>query len=98
MSVRTTTALSVFDVSTMLPAIDVGVGAVGFVTNKLGVCWEVRRFQDIGSNAISTGAAIDGKELRQRWRGTMALGIPFCPRRWAPRSRVVLAVAMVTGA
>lgn len=77
MSVRTTTALSVFDVSTMLPAIDVGVGAVGFVTNKLGVCWEVRRFQDIGSNAISGGLSIDGEQHLSFWRGTMSVVIRY---------------------
>jgi len=77
MSVRTTTALSVFDVSTMLPAIDVGVGAVGFVTNKLGVCWEVRRFQDIGTNAISGGLSIDGEQHLSFWRGTMSVVIRY---------------------
>jgi len=77
MSVRTTTALSVFDVSTMLPAIDVGVGAVGFVTNKLGVCWEVRRFQDIGSNAISGGLSIDGEQHLSFWRVTMSVVIRY---------------------
>ena len=34
MRVRTTTSFSVFDVSTVIPTFDVGVGVVGFVTNR----------------------------------------------------------------
>jgi len=70
MLVRTTTALSVSDVSTVRPAFDVGVGAVAFVTNKVGVSWDVRRFQTIGDGDPGTGLSF-GEHL-SFWRATMA--------------------------
>lgn len=77
MRVRTTTSLNVFDVATILPAIDVGVGALGFVTDKIGLCWEVRRFQDIGTNAVSGGLSLNAEEHLSFWRGTMSVVIRY---------------------
>lgn len=76
MRVRTTTAFSVFDVSTVIPALDVGVGAVGFLTNRIGVCWDVRRFQSVGSNTGNVGIAF-GDEHLSFWRATMAVAIRY---------------------
>src|SRR5262249_19765632 len=45
MHIRTTTLFDVFNVSETLPAFDIGAGVVGFMTNRVGVCWELRRFQ-----------------------------------------------------
>ena len=72
MRVRTTTAFSVFDVSTVIPALDVGVGAVAFLTNRVGVCWDVRRFQSVGGNTGNVGLSF-GDEHLSFWRVTMAV-------------------------
>lgn len=72
MRVRTTTAFSVFDVSTIIPELDVGVGAVAFLTNRIGVCWDVRRFQSVGSNTGNVGLSF-GDEHLSFWRATMAV-------------------------
>jgi hypothetical protein len=79
MRVRTVTSLSVFDIATIIPAFDVGVGAVGFVTNKVGVCWEVRRFQDVGTNKVSGGLSFGAatEEHLSFWRGTMSVVIRY---------------------
>ena len=74
--VRTTTAFSVFDVSTVIPALDVGVGAVAFLTNRIGVCWDVRRFQSVGSNTGNVGLSF-GEEHLSFWRATMAVVIRY---------------------
>jgi hypothetical protein len=76
MLVRTTTALSVFDVSTVRPAFDIGVGAVAFVTNKVGVSWDVRRFQTIGDGNPPVGLSF-GDEHLSFWRATMAAVIRY---------------------
>ena len=76
MRVRTTTASNVFDLSSVIPALDIGIGAVGFLTNRMGVCWEVRRFQSVGSNTDSGGRSF-GPEHLSFWRATMAVAIRY---------------------
>ena len=76
MRVRMTTVSSVFDVARVFPALDVGVGVVGFLTNRLGVCWEVRRFQTVGVNSDSEGLSL-GEERLSFWRATMAVAIRY---------------------
>jgi hypothetical protein len=75
MRVRTTTSLNVFDVSRLFPAIDVGVGLVGFLTNRMGVSWEIRRFQSVDRNA-GNGVSF-GEEQLSYWRATMAVAIRY---------------------
>ena len=76
MRVRTTTAFNVFDVSTVIPAINVGVGAVAFVTNRLGVCWDLRRFQSVGANTASGGLSF-GEQHLSFWRVAVAAVIRY---------------------
>jgi len=76
MRVKTTTAFGVFDVSTVLPQVDAGVGAVAFLTNRIGVCWDFRRFQSVGSNTGNVGLAF-GDEHVSFWRATMAAVIRY---------------------
>jgi len=75
MRVRTTTSLNVFDVSRVFPAFDVGVGVIGFVTNRVGVSWELRRFQTVDRN---TGDGLSfGEEQLSYWRASMAVAIRY---------------------
>jgi hypothetical protein len=74
--VRTTTALGVFDVSTVRPAFDVGAGAIAFVTNKVGVSWDLRRFQTVGDSSPAVGLSF-GDEHLSFWRATMAAVIRY---------------------
>ena len=76
MRVRTTTSLNVFDVSSVITALDDGVGVVGFLTNRIGVCWDVRRFQSVGSNTGTVGLSF-GDERLSFWRATMAVAIRY---------------------
>lgn len=76
MRVRTSTAFSVFDLSSIIPGFDVGVGAVGFLTNQIGVCWDVRRYQSVGSNTGKVGLSIGDEDL-SFWRATMAVAIRY---------------------
>ena len=76
MRVTTTTSFNVFDVSRVIPVLDVGVGVVGFLTDRIGVCWDVRRFQSIGSNTRNVGLSF-GDERLSFWRATMAAAIRY---------------------
>ena len=76
MQVRTTTAFSVFDVSTVIPAVDAGVGAVAFLTNKVGASVDVRRFQSVGSHTGDGGLSFGDAHL-SFWRATMAVAIRY---------------------
>ncbi len=76
MRVRQTTLYNVFDVSSITPMLDVGVGVVGFLTNRTGVCWELRRFQSVGGDTGSVGLSW-GDEHLSFWRATMAVAIRY---------------------
>jgi len=76
MRIRTTTASNVFDISSTIPAVDVGAGIVGFLTNRVGVCWEIRRFQGIGSTTTA-GLTWSDEERLSFWRATMAVAIRY---------------------
>jgi hypothetical protein len=76
MRISTTTSFNVFDVSTIKPLIDVGVGVVGFLTNRTGICWELRRFQSVGGNTDSAGLSF-GDEHLSFWRATMSVAIRY---------------------
>jgi hypothetical protein len=74
MRLRTTTASNVFDVATSVPVFDVGAGALGFLTNRVGVSWELRRFQDLGTNISHDPGLSFGQEQHLTfWRVTMAV-------------------------
>ncbi len=76
MRVRTTTSFNVFDVSKVIPQVDVGVGVVAFLTNRVGVSWDVRRFQSVGADTKEVGLSIGGESL-SFWRATMSAVIRY---------------------
>jgi hypothetical protein len=63
-------AFSAVKVDEALGAIDVGGGATGFVSNRWGVCWEVRYFRAISREG--KGFSI-GPEQLSFWRASMAI-------------------------
>jgi hypothetical protein len=57
-------------------AVDVGGGVQGFLTNRIGVGWDVRRFNGI-SKASEPGATTTGRTQLSFWRASMALVIRY---------------------
>jgi hypothetical protein len=54
----------------------VGTSATGFVTKRIGVCWEVRRFQSVSRK--SDGPVVDfGPQELSFWRASMGLAIRY---------------------
>src|SRR5204862_390962 len=57
-----------------LPAIDLGAGVSGFITNKVGVVWDLRYFRSIAGT--NQGDASFGQRL-SFWRASMALALRY---------------------
>jgi hypothetical protein len=55
----------------LLPVLDVGGGAVGFLTTRVGLAWELRRFQSLRRDSEEIGLTI-GRERLSFWRASMS--------------------------
>jgi hypothetical protein len=71
MRVRTDDVLGVLPVRTTLKMVDVGGGATGFLTDRLGVNWELRYLRSLGGEP---GTSFGDEDL-SFYRATMALVI-----------------------
>ncbi len=75
MHVRIDDYFGVLPVRDNVPVMNIGAGAIGFVTNRVGVAWEVRRFSSINRTTGAVGVTTGG-EL-SFWRATMAIAIKY---------------------
>lgn len=76
MRIRIDHALDVLLVSKTSPAIDVGGGVIGFITNRIGVVWDVRYFTSLSRTTEERGVSIGGERL-SFWRASMTLAIRY---------------------
>ena len=74
MHARSDDFLGVLQVSTTLPAVDVGGGVTGFLTNRFGLNWDVRYLRSF--RGTENGVSFGAEEL-SFWRANMALAIRF---------------------
>jgi len=72
MRVHSDDASGIFSFQSSLGAMDVGGGVTGFLTDRVGVCWDVRYFRSL--NGGSRGFSI-GSEQLSYWRAMMAIAI-----------------------
>jgi hypothetical protein len=70
MEARINDPSNVLGVSSTLPAYDLGGGVTGFLTNRIGVSWDVRHFSSFGGK---TRGLSFGREQLSFWRANMAL-------------------------
>jgi len=70
MRVRIDDVFEALPVRETLPALNIGGGATGFVSNRWGVGWDVRYFR--GSSRDTKGSSI-GPEQLSFWRASMAI-------------------------
>jgi len=66
----------VLPVSDVRAVADIGGGVTGFVTNRLGLCWDLRYFGTISRKPGDQGISI-GPEQLSFWRASMALAIRY---------------------
>jgi hypothetical protein len=76
MRARIDHALVALSVASNLPALDVGGGATGFLTDHVGLSWDMRYFRSISGNAEGHGVSVGAEQL-SFWRANMALAIRF---------------------
>lgn len=76
MRVRVDDVLGVFRVTSNLPAIDVGGGVTGLLTERVGVGWDVRHFRSIGGRDEGRGLTFGNPRL-SFWRANMALTVRY---------------------
>jgi len=70
-----TDGVKTLDYSKVLPAWDVGGGATGFVSDTVGLNWDVRLFRTLRPERPNpTGAVIEEKKL-SFWRASMGISI-----------------------
>jgi hypothetical protein len=67
---------SLVEVADTLPAMSLGGGATGFLTERVGLSWDLRRFQSLSGLDGSRGVSLGPEELSY-WRATMALAIRY---------------------
>lgn len=66
----------VLKVADVLAVTDVGGGVTGFVTNRVGLCWDLRRFGTIIRKPEDRGVSFGAEQL-SFWRASMALAIRY---------------------
>jgi hypothetical protein len=67
----------VFKVDRIMPAFDLGGGAVMFFTNTVGASFEVRRFQNFYHESNDPGLTISGSERLSFWRAGVSLALRY---------------------
>jgi hypothetical protein len=63
--------------SQTMPAMDLGGGATGFLTKRIGINWDVRRFRSLGAIDERNSNSPLGPEPFSFWRASMALAIRY---------------------
>ena len=68
--------LAVLPARSTLTAIDLGGGVTGFLTDRVGLNWDFRRFWTVGGTDQESGFSI-GDESLSFWRASMGVAIRF---------------------
>jgi hypothetical protein len=67
---------NLFPVRKTLPAVDLGGGATGFLSNRIGLNWELRYFRSVGGS-VDPLAISPLPEQLSFWRASMALVVRY---------------------
>jgi hypothetical protein len=66
-----------FDLADTLPAIDIGGGVTGFLSERIGVSWDVRRFRSIDREPGAVLTVLGADKHVSFWRANVALAIRY---------------------
>jgi hypothetical protein len=66
----------ILDVHRTLPTLSLGGGVTGFVTNRVGLSWDVRRLSTLRGEGETLGNSV-GRERLSFWRATMAVALRY---------------------
>ena len=76
MHIDTLTRLQLLDIHRTLPTLSLGGGVTGFVTNRVGLSWDVRRLSTLRGEGETLGNSL-GRERLSFWRATMAVALRY---------------------
>jgi hypothetical protein len=76
MHVTSDDALNLFPVNATLRAFDAGGGVTGFLSNRIGVSWELRHFRSFDGSVDPLAISLLPQQL-SFWRASMALVIRY---------------------
>jgi hypothetical protein len=76
MHVDTVGRLQILDLHRTLPTLSLGGGVTGFLTNRVGMSWDVRRLSTLRGEGETLGNSL-GRERLSFWRATMAVALRY---------------------
>jgi hypothetical protein len=76
MHIDTVTRLQLLDIHRTLPMLSLGGGVTGFLTNRVGLNWDVRRLNTLRGEGETLGSSV-GRERLSFWRATMAVALRY---------------------
>lgn len=66
----------IVEIHRTLPALSLGGGVTGFLTNRVGLNWDVRRLSTFRGEGETIGNSV-GNEALSFWRATMAVAVRY---------------------
>jgi hypothetical protein len=66
----------IIDLHRTLPALSLGGGVTGFLSNNVGLSWDVRRLSSLRGEGETLGNSL-GREQLSFWRATMAVALRY---------------------
>ena len=76
MHIDTVTQFQISDVHRTLPVLSLGGGVTGFLSNSVGLNWEIRRLSILRGEGETLGSSL-GREQLSFWRATMAVALRY---------------------
>jgi hypothetical protein len=76
MHIDTVTQLQIIDVHRTLPTLSLGGGVTGFLSNSVGLNWDVRRLNTLRGEGETLGDSL-GRQQLSFWRATMAVALRY---------------------
>jgi hypothetical protein len=67
----------VVKIENTLPVIDLGGGVTGFLNDRVGLSWELRRFRSLGGGDPDPGTTVETEAKLSFWRLTMAVAFRY---------------------
>jgi hypothetical protein len=76
MHIDTVGQLQILELHRTLPTLSLGGGVTGFLTDRVGLNWDVRRLSTLRGEGETTGNSL-GREQLSFWRATMAVALRY---------------------
>jgi hypothetical protein len=76
MHIDTVGQFQILDLHRTLPTLSLGGGVTGFLTNRVGLNWDVRRLSTLRGEGETLGNSL-GREQLSFWRATMAVALRY---------------------